>query len=637
MSSIVESPAPDTSVPPRVSLPEGSAILAPPDGPPELPVLTLRVGITGHRNLDPATRERVRTAVYGVLARIESVVAEVAANPDAGYAREPARLVAISPLAEGADRIFANAALSRRWELHVPMPFAQAEYEVDFPASLDEFRALVGSAKRTLELDGTRAAAELAYLRVGETTLHQSDVLIAVWDSEPADKIGGTAQIVDEAWSHRVPIVWIDVLQEGKPPREGRPPLQGEPLLLSAPPHEGAKGDRLDPALPQRLKELLLPPHLQPAPPATQVHHPDWMERLRIRIGGATGRLGPDTYYRGVRMWPRNPPFFRWFRSAVMLGAPKPVASQQQTPPLPWRDYQWADVRATHHAHSYRSAFTITYVFGALAVLLALVGSQLEHLPAKIAVASELVLTLVAMAVVVFAWRGRWHDLWLDERLLAERFRQLYILQPLALSAPGTRVQRGDDDPEFSQYGSAPNELWATWLFRAHVRAIGMPKGSFGPAQLRQYREQLLAVLREQASYHHANNETLHTLRHRLHLWGLTFFVGTLGICLTHLLVPEDNAIAKMGAEGLLVVLAGALPALASATAGIIGHGEFQRLARNSYSTHQRLTRLITDLEKSESATSHSYAATADDAAQLMLSELLAWHVLISERPLHVG
>jgi hypothetical protein len=309
----------------------------------------------------------------------------------------------------------------------------------------------------------------------------------------------------------------------------------------------------------------------------------------------------------------------------VLVGAPR--RAQLDQGPLPTSpDYHWADARANHHAASYRSAFTTTYLFGALSVMFGLLGYTYRQ-----AVYLELALTFITMSVVGFSWRGRWHDLWLDERLLAERFRQLYILQPLGVSPPGSRVRWRKSEPGGEDARPLPDELWATWLFRAHARTIPMPHGSF--KSLKEYRKLLLAVLRHQADYHDQNAQVLHRLRHRLHVLGLSLFTGTLAICIAHLMAHETMELWK----GVLTLLAGTFPAFASAAAGIIGHGEFQRLARNSAGIRDRLRRLIARLGELPDHRSHTYAAIAEEAAQLMLSELLAWHVLISERPLQVG
>jgi hypothetical protein len=569
--------------------------------PPRRPVLSLRVGVSGHRDLDEAARERVRAAVNQVLALVERVVADVAGNPDAGYDGSKPRLVAVSPLAKGADQVFAQTALDRRqmgWELHVPMPFPRMEYEKDFKGEgLKEFENLMSSAVRKLELDGSREAAKLAYLHVGRTVLHQSDILVAVWDGTAAERIGGTAQIVDEAYSHQIPVVWVD------------PWGDGPTILLSHPPREGPSKEASEPletALRDRLREILLPP-----------------EMLRGRPNPA-GRLGPNTYYKQLKT-PRLP-FFQGFRAMVIGRPPRGMSPDPKSRPNS-PDYLWADNRATLHADNYRSAFTITYLFGALAVLCALLGYSYTN-----AVYTELGLTLTAIALVTFALRGHWHDLWLDERLLAERFRQMHILQPLGLSAPGTRVPRAEREPG-EEDRTLPDELWASWLFRAHARTIPMPEGNLNDS-LEAHHEVLLDVLRSQAEYHDGNVWRLHRLRHRLHYLALGAFLITVAICLAHLFMSHH---ALEESKNWRTLLAGFLPAFASALAGIIGHGEFQRLERNSAATRDRLRRLIKRLETLTSAGSYRYAAIAEDAAQLMLSELLAWHVLISDRPLQVG
>ena len=50
----------------------------------------------------------------------------------------------LTSLAEDLDRIAALAALSLGFEVQVPLPFCQQEYEKDFalPGSVDEFRSL---------------------------------------------------------------------------------------------------------------------------------------------------------------------------------------------------------------------------------------------------------------------------------------------------------------------------------------------------------------------------------------------------------------------------------------------------------------------------------------------------------------
>ena len=80
------------------------------------------------------------------------------------------RLRFLSPLAEGADRLAAAAALDEGFALHAAMPFPHAEYKKDFaedPASLAAFQGLLGRAEPgATELDGSRDDEARSYQAV---------------------------------------------------------------------------------------------------------------------------------------------------------------------------------------------------------------------------------------------------------------------------------------------------------------------------------------------------------------------------------------------------------------------------------------------------------------------------------------
>src|SRR3954465_14707040 len=82
----------------------------------------LRIGVTGHRTIaEPAA---VTRAVDDVLARIAGLLNDPVA---------PLSLTVVSPLAQGADRLFAKAALARekiRLEVVTPLPIS--DYRTDF-------------------------------------------------------------------------------------------------------------------------------------------------------------------------------------------------------------------------------------------------------------------------------------------------------------------------------------------------------------------------------------------------------------------------------------------------------------------------------------------------------------------------
>ena len=120
------------------------------------------------------------------------------------YSDKPPVLRAVSPLAEGSDRMFAEEALGLGYKLLCPMPFSQEEFEIDFlppkteeDQSRERFRKLLKQAGEDVtkfELDGERSAEAEAYGAAGRVVLNQSDLLIAVWDGGKPAGGGGTVQ-----------------------------------------------------------------------------------------------------------------------------------------------------------------------------------------------------------------------------------------------------------------------------------------------------------------------------------------------------------------------------------------------------------------------------------------------------------
>jgi hypothetical protein len=131
----------------------------------------------------------------------------------AGAARKeaPIHLAVVSPLAEGADRLVAARVLAREdAELEAVLPMDEAEYEADFAsdASKSEFRSLLARASSIHRLPRSPGREE-AYAAAGRYVVDRCDVLIAVWDGNPEEGRGGTAEIVRHARRQRRALAWI--------------------------------------------------------------------------------------------------------------------------------------------------------------------------------------------------------------------------------------------------------------------------------------------------------------------------------------------------------------------------------------------------------------------------------------------
>jgi hypothetical protein len=167
--------------------------------PPSVPFV-LAVGVTGHRKeaLPPDCESELKARLRGLLEQLRSEAEGVrAANAD-HFANAPARLLFVSPLADGADQIAAELALELGYELHAILPFARDQYRQDLhdEEARKRLDALLARATCTLELPGDTERELDAYVMAGRATVAHSDLLIAVWDGLPPRGRGGTGEVV---------------------------------------------------------------------------------------------------------------------------------------------------------------------------------------------------------------------------------------------------------------------------------------------------------------------------------------------------------------------------------------------------------------------------------------------------------
>ena len=158
----------------------------------------LRVGVVGHRFLGSVSR--LEAALNAALDRVETAFPE-------------RRLVAMSALPEGAARLGAEAVLRRAGAgLIVALPLDREEFAKDFQseASKAHFAFLLDRASEVLEAPRRPTRAE-AYESADSYVVDESDVLMALWDGEPARGLGGTALSVDRAVAQGMPVIHIIV------------------------------------------------------------------------------------------------------------------------------------------------------------------------------------------------------------------------------------------------------------------------------------------------------------------------------------------------------------------------------------------------------------------------------------------
>jgi hypothetical protein len=149
-----------------------------------------RVGATGHQELPPDASPYLVESVRRIL--------EQCAPP----------LRAITALAAGADQLVAREVLRDGGSLHAIVP--AVGYETTFSrADLREYEHLLAQADEVTRLDFPEPSEE-AYWAAGKRVVDECEVLVAIWDGDPARGLGGTADVVAYAQSRGkdIRVVW---------------------------------------------------------------------------------------------------------------------------------------------------------------------------------------------------------------------------------------------------------------------------------------------------------------------------------------------------------------------------------------------------------------------------------------------
>jgi hypothetical protein len=637
---------------------------APAIASPPRPPLVFRVGIVGHRpnRLQHADPELLGKAIHRSLSAVRAEVQAAHQGLHQLYSGDSPLLRAISPLAEGSDRIFAVQALQLDFELCCVMPFAQAEYELDFapgkalaPDSLAEFHQLLKRSKTNYELDGSREEESAAYGAGGSVVLNQSDLLVVVWDGERQGKIGGTEEKFDEARLRGVPVLWIDA----RAPHGGR-------LLDSATPLPQAVGDK--PLSPGR--DLDLEALRNCTREALEMPKPVAPKATNGRAGSqkpvAAPRQALDDFLNESQ--PEQNLAFVWKAFRDLIGDHKmPRVNFEVTPfevdvetnwprnrssPLdrlvddlrPF--YAWPDKLAGLHADRYRSTYISAFLLAAVAVALALLPATLglqDQVWGQVACnGSELAIIMLILSWVLFGRNQHWHERWLEYRLAAELVRHLRLVAPLGGARPFPNIPA-----HWATYGQ-PASTWMAWYVRAVERALGLPAAKVNQGHLETCLRELAHLVEGQLKFHEVSAKRCHRIESFLHKTGISFLILTLVCCCLHFFASAQIWLTGGNLKWFLDWLTfwcGFAPAMGAALAGINNQGEFRRIARRSEAMQpelaallQQIRRLVEDIQQAAGSSPKQFspraATLAGDAARLMIYEVLDWRVVLLDRPL---
>jgi uncharacterized membrane protein YozB (DUF420 family) len=502
----------------------------------------IRIGVTGHRKLaDESLDALVRQAID---TRLETLFSEESRSSIA-RARQRGktciRYSAVSPLAEGADRVVARAVLSYEGaRLDAVLPLTIEDYIEDFKtqASKDEFRLMLASCRRPTLLRSfpiacqAKTPAEAATLRraayeaVGQYVVDHCDVLIAIWDGLESRGRGGTKEVVDYAIAQQRPVVRI---------------WDGHIEIL-----ERAHG--LD---------------------ASALEAVDRFNRIAIREGEREG------YSRSLEHR-----LFELPAAATDLSEDAKAVARSYLFPY----YVQASTEAKAHQAKYYRAGWIIYLASALAVASVAVAVLVRPI-APFCFALEFV--LLSGIWYVHRRSREWHQVWMESRFLAERIRS-----GIFMAACGV-----DTVPIGVLPFMGPAHTIDDWMVRVFdevwTRLPALP-GCTDQRCLAMNRYVREAWLEDQIRFHRRKAAKEGRAWRRLELATQIILPTTVAAALLHLIlgmIPEGSG-APEWAERILTFVALVFPAVAASLAGLDAQRQHLRLEQRSLSLVPQLENL---------------------------------------------
>jgi hypothetical protein len=151
----------------------------------------LAIGFTGHRKLPDEAKSR--RLIRDFLAQQKSATMAIVSG--------------VSSVAAGGDLLFAESCIELGIPLRVLLPMPRDQFRNDFDVATWERAERVLSTAISVEIKGDREHRRESYYECGIETVHQSEILLALWDGQQARGMGGTAEIVTFAKAIGRPVV----------------------------------------------------------------------------------------------------------------------------------------------------------------------------------------------------------------------------------------------------------------------------------------------------------------------------------------------------------------------------------------------------------------------------------------------
>lgn len=590
---------------------------------------TVRIGITGQRNLD--NPEAISAAVQKLLIKInqslQSGMADLHQPQIDGKSKwqvvenrlawnikrmlalagilpkltkpdrhTPIEWKVVSSLAKGADRIVARSAMDYlNASLEVVLPFSVEDYRKDFnnTTDLDEFNELFARASNNniseQSFSGKFKSREEGYEHAGIEVADSCEILLAVWDGQPARGKGGTAEIVKYACSVNRLVVWINALNPGLPPV----------ILINIQNTVDDSGNITSGNF--QVSSLPLPKYAA-----------GWSSR-----------------YLQVAEYNRDSAFRKKEFDEIVAGnLLKLEKARQDSSLLPEKiipiinillpHYTRADFLAIHYQKLHIRSATWLYRLSAIAVAIAVF--QILYFPAQTA---WVLLEILALVGAVLWYRigslQHWHDKWLNYRHLAERIRIL-LFHTLVNEPSSAQTTQKQQLPFYPGPGG--------WVLNVFDRIRqDLPALNIHREKITEVKKFIISGwINDQAEYHKENAISKNMLTRKDHLLIGAMLATTLLAAILHLLKVVHNPLL----ENFIIAIVIILPAFAAAQHAISVIHDYERIAARSARMNEILLSLQSNINLANSREELSFELQR--AEDIMSAENHEWCVSLSFR-----
>ncbi len=626
------------------------------------PILSLRVGVTGNRwhdpktpnavRLNPAHRESIENTICVVLQQIEKGVRAVQdADVDGAlYSQHHAPVISIvSPLAEGSDRLVAGVARSFTppWPLDIIAPediTAKADLDPSIP-----LKPLWDAARSRLVLDGVQNE-NATLLEVNRRLLWNCDVLIAIWDGNPAQGEAGTGAVINQAADLGLPVIVIEAALRSDNGHHNQLHVfhVREPSVVQHAPKDTSH------SIHDLMERLLGPPPDMKVEEHVlkEVNVREYLNIFR-REKASNGfiRLLSGSVWGVMMYWltrgekKAKPSAWRipsdtdkmsvaWDEADV-----PDAALAEQLRKLVSPSFQRADYFATSYAIRHRGSTVWLVMLAPVAVALAWASAHYAPLPDSNELRTRLSglfgfleVTVLAAIVLVYwhATKRKFHERWLDYRLLAERLRYLGFLW---LVGRGSLVQR----VPLQKAPEDAHTAWVNWWYRATARQLPVPNVKFSSAYLQAYTDFLRRrVLIDQKAYMDKVYHTAETAEKRLRRSSKLLFQLTLAFVVFHFGAEKLGIELPPVIKTLVEVCAIVLPGFGAALHAFASNLGLPEQSVRSASTTRALDVILEGLNAvnvGDPLASIAVSNLAQQTASALGDDLFGWRVDYLIRP----